>query len=141
MTFERQLGTAFGPLEMKVLQALWQRREPASVRDLMPALEGIVYTTLMTTLDRLFQKGVLSRYKRGRSFFYTVNLSEAEQALTIARGWFDALVPAGDPHSATLVLSQFVEAVGERNGGLLDELEQLVLQRRGKLKAQPAGEG
>jgi predicted transcriptional regulator len=141
MTFERQLGTAFGPLEIKVLQALWQRHEPASVRDLMPDLDGTVYTTLMTTMDRLFHKGVLSRYKHGRSFLYTVNLSEVEQASKIARGWFDALVPADDPQSAKVVLSQFVDAVGDRGAALLDELEQLVIQRRSALRARHDGFG
>ena len=141
MTFEQQLGTALGPLEIKVLQALWQRDAPASVRDLMPDLQGTVYTTLMTTLDRLFQKGILSRRKIGRSFVYTVNLSESEQAARIARRWFDLLVPAGDPQSALLVLTEFVEVVGERDAQLLDELEQLIIERRKSLRAKPGGDG
>jgi predicted transcriptional regulator len=140
MIFERQLGTAFGPLEIKVLQILWQRNQPASVRDLMPEFGGTVYTTLMTTMDRLFQKGVLSRHKSGRSFIYSVNLSESEQAAKIARGWFEQLVPAGDPRGATLILTQFVDVVGERDAGLLDELEQLVVRRR-QARRSPAGDG
>src|SRR5438477_7558476 len=62
---------AFGPLEWRVLEALWERNDPGSVRDLQPAFAEIAYTTLMTTLDRLHRKGVLDRIKRGRAFFYT----------------------------------------------------------------------
>ena len=141
MSFERQLGTAFGPLEIKVLQALWQRNQPSSVRDLLPEFPGTVYTTLMTTMDRLFQKGILSRQKQGRSFVYTIDLSESEQASRIARRWFDALLPNAPTQTATPILRQFVEVVGERDAELLDELEQLVIQRREALRSKPDGHG
>ena len=141
MIFERQLGTAFGPLEIRVLQSLWRRNEPVSVRELMPDFPGTVYTTLMTTMDRLFHKGILSRRKRGRAFVYTVNLSETEQASSIAQQSFASLLQVDDPRAAMPILSRFVEAVGARDAGLLDELEQLVIQRRNKLKSPPDGAG
>ena len=62
--------TRLGPLETRVLDALWTRGSASSVRDLHPAFPGIAYTTLMTTLDRLHRKGVLSRVKQGRAFLY-----------------------------------------------------------------------
>ena len=57
-----------GPLEWRVLEALWARTTIASVRDLQPEFPDIAYTTLMTTLDRLHRKGVLLREKNGRAF-------------------------------------------------------------------------
>jgi len=57
----------FGPLEWRVLEALWERGDAASVRDLQPRFSDIAYTTLMTTLDRLHRKGVLDRTKQGRA--------------------------------------------------------------------------
>src|SRR5689334_6838633 len=68
----------FGPLEWRVLESLWERTDHASVRDLQPLFPEIAYTTLMTTLDRLFRKGVLSRVKRGRAFLYEPRLSRPE---------------------------------------------------------------
>ena len=40
-------------------------------RDLQPQFPGVAYTTLMTTLDRLFREGTLTRVKSGRAFYYT----------------------------------------------------------------------
>ena len=67
-----------GPLEWRVLETLWSRETPASVRDLQPEFSEIAYTTLMTTLDRLFRKGVLGRSKQGRAFFYVPRLTRQE---------------------------------------------------------------
>ncbi len=122
-----------GPLEWRVLEALWSRESAASVRDLRPAFSEIAYTTLMTTLDRLHRKGVLTRIKQGRAFFYTPALSrvdfEAEQAAHVLRA---ALENGG----ATLapLLSCFVDAVGDRDRALLDELEALVRARRAEIE-------
>ena len=67
-----------GPLEWRVLEALWSRTTVASVRDLQPEFPEIAYTTLMTTLDRLYRKGVLRREKSGRAFLYQPRLTRAE---------------------------------------------------------------
>src|SRR5262245_39374175 len=73
-----QRAGLLGPLEWKVLEALWSSDAPASVRDLTPQFPEIAYTTLMTTLDRLYRKGVLERVKQGRAFFYQTKLSRSE---------------------------------------------------------------
>jgi predicted transcriptional regulator len=65
----RQLESAFGPLEIRVLSALWARHTPACVRDLQPQFPGVAYTTLMTTLDRLFpERHAVAREERTRVF-------------------------------------------------------------------------
>jgi predicted transcriptional regulator len=107
------LESVFGPLEMRVLEVLWSRATAACVRDLQPAFPGIAYTTLMTTLDRLFRKGALSRSKSGRAFFYT---------------------PTSSRHQ--LILSMFVDTLEQHDDSLLDELEQLVRARREELKSK-----
>jgi len=62
---------ALGKLERQVLDEAWRRGE-VSVRDIYVAFEErIAYTTLMTTLDRLFGKQILDRRKDGRAFFYS----------------------------------------------------------------------
>ena len=66
----RQLETAYGPLEVRVLDALWSKNAACCVRDIQPDFPGVAYTTLMTTLDRLFRKGALTRHKSGRAFYY-----------------------------------------------------------------------
>ncbi len=122
-----------GPLERRVLEALWARTEPASVRDLQPDFREIAYTTLMTTLDRLHRKGVLARTKQGRAFFYQPQLTRPEYDSVRAA---DALkiVLDGDGAALTPLMSFFVEAVGDRDQDLLDELEALVRARRAALE-------
>ncbi len=82
---ESHLQSVFGPLELRVLDALWHRATAACVRDLQPAFPAVAYTTLMTTLDRLYRKGYLLREKSGRAFYYRPRVSREAIALA-ARG-------------------------------------------------------
>ena len=131
----RQLETVYGRLEIKVLEALWSRQAPACVRDLQPQFQGVAYTTLMTTLDRLFRKGTLSRVKSGRAFYYEPKSSQQELISALAGSTFATLLP-GDAASVRPILSMFVDTVGERDHALLDELEALVKARRDELKGR-----
>jgi predicted transcriptional regulator len=131
------LETAFGPLEIRVLESLWSRAAPACVRDIQPDFPGVAYTTLMTTLDRLYRKGTLLRSKSGRAFFYTPKASQQQLISELAGTTFANLLP-GDPASMRPILSLFVDTVGDRDQRLLDELETLVKARRQELKARGA---
>jgi predicted transcriptional regulator len=115
-----------------VLEALWQREGSASVRDLQPGFPEIAYTTLMTTLDRLHRKGVLSREKQGRAFLYRPELSRPQFESARAADAFRVAVEGG----GTLALSYFVQAVGDHDGELLDELETLVKAHRAELRSR-----
>src|SRR5215510_6108793 len=66
-----------GPLERRVLEALWTRPS-ATARDLYPQFADIAPTTLTTTLDRLSQKGVLERVKNGRAHVYRSQVTRQE---------------------------------------------------------------
>ena len=112
------LESAFGPLENRVLEALWARDTAACVRDLHPQFPQVAYTTLMTTLDRLYRKGALTRHKDGRAFYYRPTATRPELVSQIARP----------------IISMFVENIGQRDRALLDELEALVRERRAKLE-------
>lgn len=122
-----------GPLERRVLEALWARSEWASVRDLQPEFREIAYTTLMTTLDRLYRKNMLARMKQGRAFLYQPRLTRPQFDSVRA---VDALKVAleGDGAALTPLMSFFVDAVGDRDEELLDELEALVRARRAALE-------
>jgi predicted transcriptional regulator len=72
VTGDEHLQGLLGELERAVMQAVWDRGE-ASVRqvhqDLLPDRE-LAYTTVMTVMSRLADKGVLVREKRGRAYVY-----------------------------------------------------------------------
>lgn len=131
----RQLEAVFGPLEIRVLEALWSLGTPACVRDIQPRFPGVAYTTLMTTLDRLFRKGALMREKSGRAFYYSPKASERQLLSQLAGSTFATLVP-GDAAAVRPIMSMFVDIVGERDEALLDDLEALIRARREELKAK-----
>ena len=141
--FRRALGReadddlpGLGVLEGRVMQALWTGGA-MSVRSLHHVFAGeLAYTTLMTTMDRLFTKGLLQRRKEGRAFVYAPRMSPAELRQGATRGLLARLLGA-DRESARPVLSCIVESVGERDRELLDDLERLV---RAKRRALESGE-
>lgn len=124
-----------GPLEWRVLEALWERTTIASVRDLQPDFPDIAYTTLMTTLDRLHRKGVLRREKSGRAFLYAPRLTRAQFDSARATAAVRTALE-GDGESVGLLLSFLVQAVSERDHELLDDLEALVRARRAEIEGK-----
>jgi predicted transcriptional regulator len=126
---------ALGKLERQVLDQAWGRRE-TSVRDLYLAFgETIAYTTLMTTLDRLFKKHLLNRRKDGRAFVYSPAMSREEFEHGIREDVIDGLLGNG-AEGVRPVLACIVETVSEHDRELLDELERLVKQKKRELSRQ-----
>jgi predicted transcriptional regulator len=123
-----------GPLEQRTLEGLWARGS-ATVRELLendhPAL---AYTTLMTTLDRLFKKGLLSRSEEGRAFRYSPRFSRQELHCEAAGQALRQLLDASPV--STLPLSFLVEILSERDARLLDDLGKLVERKRRELSEQ-----
>ena len=129
------VSPALGKLERAVLDETWKRRE-VSVRDIYLAFEErIAYTTLMTTLDRLFKKRLLERRKDGRAFFYSPAVSRDEFEHVIREDVIDGLLGAG-AEGVRPVLACIVETVGENDRALLDELERLIKEKKREMKRQ-----
>ena len=129
------LGAWFGKLELQVLEALWHKGEPASVRDLKGDFPRAAYTTVMTTLDRLHRKGVLGRVKSGRAFLYSPRFTREQLQAGLAE---DALESILGPNAARLrpVVSMLVDAVSRQDREVLEELERLVRLRRSEEQAE-----
>jgi predicted transcriptional regulator len=121
-----------GPLEQRVLELLWQRRAALTVRETREALaDGLAYTTVMTTLDRLYKKGLLERVREGRGFRYLPRASRETYAAGLLRR---ALDRGFGRSSLRPLLSTLVDAVGERDRELLPELERLVREKERVLR-------
>lgn len=124
---------SLGKLERQVLNEIW-RREEVSVRDVYVAFgERFAYTTLMTTLDRLFKKKLLTRRKDGRAFVYLPAVSSAEFEQGIREDVIDGLLGHG-ADAVQPVLACIVDTVSERDRELLDELDRLIKEKRRELK-------
>jgi len=121
-----------GPLENSVMEIIWTRGE-CNVHDVVEILDRpLAYTTVMTTLDRLFKKALLNRRKDERAFIYSPRLSrkewEEKRAGDLVAGFL-----AGPNHSGEVLISCLVEAVGQHDEALLDELEKKIKLKREEL--------
>src|ERR1041385_2703555 len=118
-----------GPLEILVMETLWRHGE-ANVRDVAERIERpLAYTTVMTTLDRLYKKGLLERRKEQRAFYYAPRHSRAEWEQKRAGDLVAGFLASAEP-SRDLLISCLVEAVGQHDEALLDELERKIRLRR-----------
>lgn len=126
---------ALGRLERKVLEETWRRRE-ASVRDVFISFDKkIAYTTVMTTLDRLYKKRLLSRRKDGRAFVYSALVTREEFEQGIAEDVIDGLLGRG-ADGVEPVLACIVDAVSEHDRELLDELDRLIREKKRELEEE-----
>lgn len=115
-------------LEYAVLTELWQLGA-ASVRELhdrLGARQGLVYTTTAKVIDRLREKGLIQRQRRGNAFVYRSRVAREEVERARARNAVTRLLGA-TPRAAVAAL---VEAVDDVDPALLEELERAVLARR-----------
>lgn len=124
-----------GPLEREVMDVLWTDGE-ACVKEVAQSLaRPLAYTTVMTTMDRLFKKGLLRRKKSERAFLYTPKLTRSQWESERAGGVFAEFLVAS---SSELLLSSLVDAVGQHDPLLLEELENKVRAKRAALGLQQA---
>jgi predicted transcriptional regulator len=127
----RTSAQQLGPLEQRLLDGLWVRGN-ATVRQLVDeGYQDLAYTTVMTTLDRLFKKGLLTRSEEGRAFRYAPRYSREQLHREAAGHAFRQLLDASP--ASTLPLSLLVEILGERDAQLLDDLGELVESKRREL--------
>jgi predicted transcriptional regulator len=130
----RASSSQLGPLEERLLEALWLRGN-GTVRELVEGgCQDLAYTTVMTTLDRLFKKNLLTREAEGRAFRYSPRLTRAELQREFAGEAFRQLLDASPAPS--LPLSYLVEILTERDAQLLDDLRRLVEAKRRELNSK-----
>jgi predicted transcriptional regulator len=111
------------------MEILWARGE-SNVREVAGRLaRPLAYTTVMTTLDRLFKKGLLQRHKTDRAFFYSPRLSRQEWERQTASEFVAGFL-AGPPSSRQLMISGLLDAVGQHDAALLEELEKKIQSKR-----------
>lgn len=109
---ERALGL-LGPLEAKIMQAVWSGAipQPFVVRSVQPITPELAYTTLMTTLNRLADKGLLlvEHVRRQRAYEYRAAGGPEEFLVTASRQHFQRMLERfGDA-----ALSAFSAELGE----------------------------
>ena len=128
-------ASVLGRREREVLSVL-RKLGSATVQQVVDRLSaGLAYTTVMTTLDRLFRKGLLEREKQNRAYHYTAVLSardlEGQRAAHLIRRFFSE----SDVQPEVLV-SCLVDAVHLYDTELLDRLESSITEARAQSQKQ-----
>jgi predicted transcriptional regulator len=113
----RQGRRAPGKLEGEVLAALWAAGEPLGAGAVRDQLAGDpAYTTVLTILTRLHDKGLVTRQRSGRAHLYAPVRDAAGYA---AAGMHDLLAQGGD---RAAVLARFVSELSEEDERVLERL-------------------
>lgn len=128
MTSEAAAQTNLGPLERRVMARLWARG-PQTVGEVLQALnEGehrpLAYTTVMTILVRLHEKGYLTRRREARHYRYAAAVEESALAAHAGRLALQRLI---DHYGADSV-ARFAADLGESD--LARRLATLARKRR-----------
>ena len=117
-----------GHLEYAVMRCLWAQA-PASVPTVLEHLNGcrrksdrLAYTTVMTVLVRLHDKGIVERSRRGRGFEYTPRFDEAELVDHFSRRDVDELVE----RYGAVALAHFAAAVEQADPQVVARLRNAV---------------
>lgn len=123
------LQNSLGALEREILSLCWAHPD-LNVRAACTLLKSpVAYTTVMTTMDRLFKKGLLNRRKIGRAFVYSATATREELEGAMAAELVHSLLSRDDAEPPP-ILSSLVDAVSERDRALFNELERLVREKR-----------
>lgn len=117
-----------GSLEYEVMQALWGSA-PASVKtvldrinDRRPKQEQLAYTTVMTVLARLHEKGLVDRIKEGRGYDYTPKFDEPQLIEHLGQQEVADLLD----RYGSVALTQFAAALGDADPATLRRISDLV---------------
>ena len=122
-----------GPLEQKLLSAMWQRPNGITIRELRDrAGTGRAYITIVTTLNRLRKKGLVDRIaiegSKVVTFRYMPRFTMAEVELDVASNAIRQVLGLGV--AGPLLLSRMVEEISEHDAEPLEELGRLVDEKR-----------
>ncbi len=113
------------------MEYVWDRGGPVTVREVVGAVgasRGLAYTTVMTVMDRLWRKGLLSRRRAGRAYAYEPRGTREDHAAELVR---QVLAGARDRRS---VLLGFLRVASSDE---LAELERLVAEARRERPGDP----
>ena len=118
-------------LEAAIMDVVWNKQLVTfAVSDVLEVLERqreIAYTTVMTTVSRLYDKGLLTRQRDGKRYLYSPKLSREQFLESTAREVLKGAV------GAPAAMAMLAERVSEASAPELDELEALIRRRREEL--------
>lgn len=122
------LSEVLGPLESEIMDVVWDDNE-VTVRDVHKALKetrSIAYTTVMTTLGRLTDKGLLTRIEDQPAHRYRARVTREQYARSTVKSVVDWLVS----HFPEPAVSYFLDKVEDEDEQVISHLRDAIEQRK-----------
>ena len=126
------LPNTLGELELGVLEALWNapHLDAKAICDAMPQFRKPNLSTMQSTLERLYRKGLVDRDKQGHAYHYFATVSRAN---LLGRMMGDVIHLLHDGRLET-ILSSFVNVAADMDEASLAELEALIATKKLELE-------
>ncbi|MGH7449893.1 MAG: BlaI/MecI/CopY family transcriptional regulator [bacterium] len=127
---KKGLRKILGDLETDIMEIVWAKGEITvrQVYDQLKAQRAIAYTTVMTVMSRLAEKGLLKKIKEGTAYMYRATSSREEfTQSTIKKVITELLADFTAP-----AISQFMESLGNEKPEKIEELARLIEAKRKK---------
>ena len=108
---EGGLVKVLGPLETDIMQIVW-REKFTTVKKVHQVLQNqreIAYTTVMTTMTRLAEKGVLNRKRDGLAYVYAPAVTKRDFEAMMVRRVLDGLMDDYEEETITYLLDYLME--------------------------------
>jgi predicted transcriptional regulator len=125
---KHSLSDVLGPLETEIMEVVWDLGE-VTVRDVHSRLQAdraIAYTTVMTTLGRLSDKGLVRRVEEQPAHRYLPLVSREQYARSTVKSVVDWLIG----HFPDPAVSYFVDRVENEDERVMEHLRQVIDERR-----------
>ncbi len=92
------LAQVLGPLESEIMWLIWQQGQATvkQIHRILSRQREIAYTTVMTTMSRLAEKGILKRTRRGMAYLYRPTMSKIEFDRWVMRAVLSGLLETFD---------------------------------------------
>lgn len=127
---KHSLAEVLGPLEAEIMEVVWDTDE-VTVRDVHKTLSTsrpLAYTTVMTTLGRLADKGLVKRIEDQPAHRYVAVVSREQYASSTVKSVVDWLVN----HFPDPAVAYFIDRVEKEDEEVIDRLRDAIDQRRTK---------
>ncbi|HZJ18090.1 MAG TPA: BlaI/MecI/CopY family transcriptional regulator [Patescibacteria group bacterium] len=125
MNKKQVTGKTLGELEKEIMEIVWSKKDPISVKDVTEILgkkRKIAYTTTMTIMTRLASKNVLTRHLTGLSYLYKPKVTKEQFVANAVHGIFSTAVSAlGDE-----ALSHFIKEIQKISPKKRQELSKML---------------
>ena len=133
------MNTNLGELELSVLEILWQQPDldARDVRARLGVLRAPSLSTVQSTLERLYRKSYVNRFKQGHSYCYHATVSRGS---LLGKMMGDVIQLLHDGRMET-ILSSFVQAAADLDEGSLDSLEELIRRKKQQQSGAPDTKG